>query len=173
MSRHNAGISPRVTFVRARRPSDISLQISKLSFLSRACKAVGCRCTLYVPPARHCVGLGRSFCSITNVISAINSTNQLVLIMVTDCLTVRCQLQLGYSWLRWLVRRREGTGPIPSQGLWCTKCNCDRVLGAFAKLRKATISFVMSVRLCPHVTTRFPLDGFSLNLIYEYVSKIC
>jgi len=32
-------------------------------------------------------------------------------------------------------------------------------LGAFAKLRKATISFVMSVR--PHGITRLPLDGFS------------
>jgi hypothetical protein len=33
------------------------------------------------------------------------------------------------------------------------------VLGAFAKLRKATISVVMSVR--PHATTQLPLDGFS------------
>jgi hypothetical protein len=32
-------------------------------------------------------------------------------------------------------------------------------LGAFAKLQKATISYVMSV--CPHGTTRLPLDGFS------------
>jgi len=32
-------------------------------------------------------------------------------------------------------------------------------LGAFAKLRNATISFVISVR--PHVTTRLTLDGFS------------
>jgi hypothetical protein len=32
-------------------------------------------------------------------------------------------------------------------------------LGAFAKLRKATISFVKSVR--PDGTTRLPLDGFS------------
>jgi len=32
-------------------------------------------------------------------------------------------------------------------------------LGAFAELRKATISFVMSVS--PHKTTRFPLDGLS------------
>ena len=31
-------------------------------------------------------------------------------------------------------------------------------LGAFAKLRIATTSFVMSV--CPHGTTRLPLDGF-------------
>ena len=32
-----------------------------------------------------------------------------------------------------------------------------------AKLRKATISFVRSVRpsVCPHGTTRLPLDGFS------------
>jgi hypothetical protein len=44
-------------------------------------------------------------------------------------------------------------------------------LGAFAKLRRATISFVMSVR--PHGTTRLPLDGVSWNLIFEYFSKIC
>jgi hypothetical protein len=52
----------------------------------------------------------------------------------------------------------------------------DRLLlGAFAKLRKATINFVMSVRLfvCPHGTTRLPLDGFSWNLIFESFSKIC
>jgi len=42
-------------------------------------------------------------------------------------------------------------------------------LGAFAKLRKATISFVMSVR--PRVTTLFPLDGLSLNLIFEDFRK--
>jgi len=44
-------------------------------------------------------------------------------------------------------------------------------LGAFAKLRKATINFVMSVR--PHGTTRLPLDGFSLNFILVDFSKIC
>jgi hypothetical protein len=48
-------------------------------------------------------------------------------------------------------------------------------LGAFAKLRKATISFVMSVRLSirPHRTPRLPLDGFSWNFLFEYFSKIC
>jgi len=40
------------------------------------------------------------------------------------------------------------------------------ILSAFAKLRKATIIFVMSVR--PHGTTRPPLDGSSWNLIFEY-----
>ena len=40
---------------------------------------------------------------------------------------------------------------------------------AFAKLRKATISFVMPVR--PHVTTRLPLDGFSWNLILSIFRK--
>jgi hypothetical protein len=40
-------------------------------------------------------------------------------------------------------------------------------LGAFAKLRKPTISFVMSVRLSvrPHGTTRLPLYGVTRNLI--------
>jgi len=44
-------------------------------------------------------------------------------------------------------------------------------LGAFSKLRKATIGFVMSV--LPHGTTRLPLDGVSWNLIFEDFSKIC
>ena len=36
-------------------------------------------------------------------------------------------------------------------------------LGAFAKVRIATTSFVMSVRpsVCPHGTALLPLDGFS------------
>ena len=42
-------------------------------------------------------------------------------------------------------------------------------LGAFSKLQKVTISFVMSVRssVRPHGTTRLPLGGFSWNLIFE------
>jgi hypothetical protein len=44
-------------------------------------------------------------------------------------------------------------------------------LGAFVKLRKATISFVMSV--CPHGITRLPMDGYLWNLVYEDFSKIC
>ena len=44
-------------------------------------------------------------------------------------------------------------------------------LGAFAELRKESISFVLSVR--PHGTTRLPLDGFSRNLIFDDCSKIC
>ena len=38
------------------------------------------------------------------------------------------------------------------------------------KLRKATLSVFLSV--CPSAT-RLPPDGFSLNLVFEYVSKIC
>ena len=51
----------------------------------------------------------------------------------------------------------------------------NTVLGAFAKSLKATISFVMSVRLSvhPHRTTGLPLDEFSWNVIIEYFSKIC
>ena len=43
--------------------------------------------------------------------------------------------------------------------------NC--VLGAFAKLRRATISLNS-----PHGTIRLPLDGFSLNLISEHCFSI-
>jgi hypothetical protein len=41
---------------------------------------------------------------------------------------------------------------------------------AFAKLRQATISFVMSVHLSvrPNEIIRLPLDGFSWNLLYKY-----
>jgi len=50
------------------------------------------------------------------------------------------------------------------------------LLGAFGKLRKVTINFVMSV--CPSVrlsarnisTTK---GGFSLNFIFDYFSKLC
>ena len=41
-------------------------------------------------------------------------------------------------------------------------------LGAFIE---STLSFVMSV--CPHGTTRLPLDGFSWNLVFEKFLKIC
>ena len=51
------------------------------------------------------------------------------------------------------------------------RCTSLCLLSAYAKLQKATINFVSSVR--PHGTTRLPLDGFSLNLTFEYFSKIC
>ena len=44
-------------------------------------------------------------------------------------------------------------------------------LGAFTKLRTATISSVMSVRR--QGRTRLQMDGFTSNLIFEYFSKIC
>jgi len=44
-----------------------------------------------------------------------------------------------------------------------TSIAIEEILGAFAKLRKGIISFVMSVRLSvyPHGITRLRLDGFS------------
>jgi hypothetical protein len=41
--------------------------------------------------------------------------------------------------------------------------NFQHCLGTFAKLQEVSISFVMSVHpcVCPHGTTRLPLDGFS------------
>jgi len=50
-----------------------------------------------------------------------------------------------------------------------------RFLDAFAKLRKATISFFMSVCLSvylrPHSTVRLPKGRFESNIIFEYFSK--
>ena len=44
-------------------------------------------------------------------------------------------------------------------------CNSfEPSLGAFTKLRNSTISFVITLSVCPHVTARLPLDGFSWNL---------
>jgi hypothetical protein len=40
-----------------------------------------------------------------------------------------------------------------------TDVTCQFTAGELAKLRKAIINFVMSVR--PHGTARLPLDGFS------------
>ena len=49
-------------------------------------------------------------------------------------------------------------------------CQITWFLGAFAKLQKATISFVM--RVCPsvrpHGTTQLPLDEFWWNLVFEH-----
>jgi hypothetical protein len=46
-----------------------------------------------------------------------------------------------------------------------------RSLGAFAKLRRATINFVMSV--CPHRRARLPINGILWDLIFDTVSNIC
>ena len=52
------------------------------------------------------------------------------------------------------------------------KRSCGQLfLGTFAKLRKATVSFVMSA--CLHATIRLPLDRFSSNLIFDYFPEIC
>jgi hypothetical protein len=55
------------------------------------------------------------------------------------------------------------------------KINEFLFLGALEKLRKTSITFVMSVCLSvrPHGTARIPLYGFSLNLMFEFFfSKI-
>jgi hypothetical protein len=44
-------------------------------------------------------------------------------------------------------------------------------LGMFAKLRKVTVSFSVSIRLCGKKICWLPLDGFSWNLIFECFSK--
>jgi len=51
------------------------------------------------------------------------------------------------------------------------KCVSNPFLDALAKLQKATISFVFSV--CPSTSlSALPLDGFSLNLIFDDLLKM-
>ena len=49
------------------------------------------------------------------------------------------------------------------------------ILGAFTKLRKVSISFVMSVgpSVCPQENNRLPLEGLQWDLIFECFSKNC
>ena len=57
-------------------------------------------------------------------------------------------------------------------GTWQIQENLQ-FLGAFAKLRKATISFVMSFCLSfsPHGTLWLPLEGFSLFLFWPFFKR--
>jgi hypothetical protein len=49
---------------------------------------------------------------------------------------------------------------------WALSQNCEKRI-----ISSSCPSVYLSVR--PHGTTRLPLDGFSLNLIFGYFSKIC
>jgi hypothetical protein len=48
-----------------------------------------------------------------------------------------------------------------------------RILGAFAKLQKETISFVMFICSSVRMKHRPPLDGISWNAIFEDFSEVC
>jgi hypothetical protein len=66
---------------------------------------------------------------------------------------------------------------IYPQLVYMNKNNHEKgfIFRCFRKLWKATISFVMYVRLTapsPHGTTRLPLRGFSWYLIFEYLKKL-
>jgi hypothetical protein len=73
------------------------------------------------------------------------------------------------------VDRYSCTLPV----IFIRNSNKSKLLDTFVKLRKATISFVMSVcpsfhpSVRPHGTTRLPTDGFSWNLIFEDFLEIC
>jgi len=47
------------------------------------------------------------------------------------------------------------------------------LLGTSAKLRKASIMFVICLYVCPHGGSRLSLDGCSSNLIFDYFWKMC
>ena len=64
------------------------------------------------------------------------------------------------------------SGIEPSTAVPLAYAIIDTYLGSFAKLRKATIGFILcAVR--PQGATRLPLDGFLLNLLCENFEKMC
>ena len=72
------------------------------------------------------------------------------------------------------------TSSFVAKHLQFTKWQTDKekdFWGTFAKLRKVIIRFVksvcLSVSVCPHETTRLPLDGFSLNFTFECFCTTC
>jgi len=83
---------------------------------------------------------------------------------------ITCERRVSYGAIRCILT-------FPEYLLCMNISRALPFLGAFAKLRKATVSFVMSVRqsvcpsICPHWINRLLLDGFSWNLIFEYFSN--
>ena len=71
------------------------------------------------------------------------------------------------------MKTKNSLNQLPEWGIWNVKFS--EFLGAFAKLRKATISFVTSVRLslCLPVWNNLdPTESIFMNSISEYFSKI-
>ena len=131
-------------------------------------------------------------------VGQMNETDYWSKVRVTIYLQIRFVLALQ---VQVAVHLRQAVASLSSRSpgfitrsvseVWCTKWHCDRFFSEyfdflyqyhftntrifwarFAKLRKATINFVMSVRVRVESNTWLPLDGFSWNLIFQY-SKIC
>jgi hypothetical protein len=84
-------------------------------------------------------------------------------------ITCSCNLYYFSTFLKniikLLVKGAENFLKLRIKSKWKIHFFCCFCKSAFAKLRKATISFVMSAS--PHGTTRLSLDGFWWNLIFE------
>jgi hypothetical protein len=90
-------------------------------------------------------------------------------------LTILFQTQRGLK-LENRTKKTEVGVQCKNVTIYCNfKRNCSVGIlfsRTLAKFRKATISIVLFV--CPPSgTTRLPLDGLSLNLVFEYFSKFC
>jgi len=105
----------------------------------------------------------------------------------------KCVLRLGYYCVGfalnglnvYFVLYTASNGPFESKKLhalnslttisfskWILKHAVSALVsGAFAKLRRATISFVMSAHTCirPHRTSQFPRNRILLNLVFKEV----
>jgi hypothetical protein len=111
----------------------------------------------WLSPSAGLEGMEKSWCNLVKK----------ELSFTAETATIAIQI---YAWFILVCYRKRSsqfeyriTDPLHGEYLWFS--------GAFEKLRKATISFVMTVRLS--ATTRLPLETFSRNLVFEYFSKIC
>ena len=90
------------------------------------------------------VSASRNFCEMVFITCFLKTVRSFVMIIAAQ------DNDIDIMWLKWRF--------------------CVEILAALAKLRKAAISFVMSVR--PQGTSRLPLGGFSWNSMSEYFPKI-
>ena len=85
------------------------------------------------------------------------------------CCSEMRMMMINSSWYPVSLYPTQPSLRIRFEYVFYSPLSHTQFLGAFAKLWKATVSFVMSVR--PHETTRLPLDGVWWNL--RFVLKIC
>jgi hypothetical protein len=105
-----------------------------------------------------------------------SAITKLRIVMTTDADRTRSAPTLPKPFLRPVVYTLESQDAPNLTVVICIRAgNCLAMLGAFAKWRKAPISFLMSICLSigPQASERFPPDGLQLTLIFRAFMNIC
>ena len=72
--------------------------------------------------------------------------------------------------LQTFLQEQQGFRLCSNSGFWARSQNCEKRLLASSCLMSVRSSVCLAFR--PHGTTQLPQNRFSLNLVYEYFSKI-